>query len=314
MPGRSRQTTLTSILPPDFDFAAAVHSHGFFALAPNDWDADARVLRTTVQTSESALHVSLSVGHSNGRELLRACVPGTSSITAQQRRRVRAAYTRILRLDESLAEFHQLCEANPDLSRARDLRFGRLLRSESLFEDMVKTMCTCNITWRQTLSVVRRLVDRYGSPATNDPRQRAFPAPEQLARTESRRLRSECGLGYRTEWVRAFARQVADGDLDLAAWEQPDLPTGELHQQLRSVRGIGDYAASHVCILLGRYDRLAIDTEVIAHFRRRFPRRRPAPASIRKHYARYAPFAALVYSWEHWSHYADKSGCPSSWT
>jgi len=220
----------------------------------------------------------------------------------------------MLWLDASLADFHRLCAGVAELAEAARLRFGRLLRSESLFEDVVKMMCTCNITWRQTLAIVRRLVETYGEPAVNAPEQRAFPTPARLAAAAADDLRRGCGLGYRSDWVGTLARDVANGRLDLARLEQADLPTEELYRRLRDIRGIGDYAASSLCILLGRYDRVAVDSAMISHYRRRFPRRKPTPANIRKHYDRYAPYPALVYWWELWNHYADQTGHPESWT
>ena len=64
-------------------------------------------------------------------------------------------------------------------------------------EDIVKVMCTCNITWRQTVGMVAALVRRYGAPAENDPPRRAFPQPGGLARARLGDLRRRCGLGYR---------------------------------------------------------------------------------------------------------------------
>ena len=96
--------------------------------------------------------------------------------------------------------------------------------------------------------------------------------------------------------------------------EDPSLTTEELYRQLRAIRGVGDYSASALCTLLGRYDRLAVDTAAIAHYRRRHPRcTKPTAAGVQKHYTRYAPYSALVYWWELWSHYADSNGYPAPW-
>jgi len=304
---------LTRITPPDFDFGMAVQSHGFFALAPNHWDPSSRRLRTTVHTSAGPLHVCVRHCRAGAKGRLHIDVPGLAALSAEVRTTVRTAVGRVLRLDENLGDFHRLCSREPALQAAVERRFGRLIRSQSLFEDLVKTMCTCNITWRQTVAMVRRLVEACGTPALNQPAERAFPTPVQLASVPAADLRTRCGLGYRADWVCELAGQVAAGRRNLDTLESPNLPTDELYRQLRTVRGIGDYAASSLCVLLGRYDRPAVDTEMIQHYRRRFPRRTATPANIRKHYARYAPYSALVYWWELWSHYAGTDGHPDSW-
>jgi len=321
--------------PPDFDFATAVGSYGFFALAPNEWEPKTLALTTVVHAADTVLCIRLRPARCAGRDVLSINVFNQSSrreaanpesaaanrqpalsppLSPAQRDAIHNAVGRMLRLDENLTPFHDLCAADPQLRPIAERRFGRLLRSESLFEDIVKTMCTCNITWRQTVSIVRRLVERHGTPAANEPARRAFPTPDQLASVKADELKSGCGLGYRSEWVHTLARQVADGSFDLGRCENEEMPTDELYKLLRTIRGVGDYAASSVCMLLGRYDRLAIDTELIKHYRDRFPRRKPTPTNIRKHYARFCPHDYLVYWWELWNRYRDETGHPTSWT
>ncbi|MCP4251478.1 MAG: hypothetical protein GY778_30955 [bacterium] len=300
--------------PADFRFTTAVCSHGFFALAPNRWDAPTRTLATAVWAEDAALAVRIRAAA--GGTGLRIEVPGVRVMPAGQRRALRAAVRRILRLDESLADFQERCTNGPDagLAVAANVRFGRLLRSASLFEDVIKTLCTCNITWRQTLTMVDRLVQQYGPEAGNDGRHRAFPGADRLVTADPQRLRKDVGLGYRADWVHALATDVAEGRLDLAALEDPDLPADDLYQRLRCIKGVGDYAASTLCILLGRYDRLAVDSVLMNHYRGRYPRRRATPKLIGRHYARYAPYQALVYWWELWQRHADAAGYPDGWT
>ena len=50
------------------------------------------------------------------------------------------------------------------------------------------------------------------------------------------------------------------------------------------IHGIGDYGASNLCMLLGRYDCLAVDTEMI-RFLRESPRDGAPPDEIRAHVA-----------------------------
>ncbi len=300
--------------PSDFDFQTAVGSYGFFALAPNQWDPEAGRLTTVLPAGELVLGVRITAVRRAGHEGISIDAPEQKSLPPEERKQLLGAANRMLRLDEDFAAFHALCADDAGLSMAAKLRFGRLLRSPTLFEDVIKTICTCNITWAGTQSMVRRMVAEYGSAATNDTQAQAFPTPGELAATTERKLNRTCGVGYRAEWIITFARQVLAGAFDVAKCEDPELPTEELYRYLRTIRGVGDYAASSLCALLGRYDRIAIDTETVKHFRLRFPRRKPTQAKIKKHYARYNPYQYLVYWWELWSRYVDETGHPSSWT
>ena len=46
---------------------------------------------------------------------------------------------------------------------------GRVLRSPTVFEDVVKTICTVNIQWGGTVSMVKRLAGVYGQAPAWDP-------------------------------------------------------------------------------------------------------------------------------------------------
>ena len=300
--------------PEDFDFATAVGSYGFFALAPNRWDPGMGTLTTALEADGLPLEVRITAARRRGGEAIRIEVPGEKSLTGGQSRGALSAARRMLRLDENLTEFHGMCARQAELRPVAEMRFGRLLRSPTLFEDVVKTMCTCNITWRQTLSVVKRLVEHYGNPAVNNASVRAFPKPGRIAATSEKELKEACSVGYRADWIVTFARQVVEGEFDVAKCEDTGLPTDELYRHLRTIRGVGDYAASGLCTLLGRYDRLAFDTVLMDHYRRRFPRRKATAANIKKHYARYHPYEYLVYWWELWNRYLDETGQPTSWT
>lgn len=294
--------------PADFNFTAAVCSHGFFVLAPNRWMPAERELRTVVAVGDERAMTVRVRATAGGRLLLGT----TQAPSPPQKRLIKAAVRRMLRMDEDLAPFHELCRASVSHRSAAEMKFGRLLAGASLFEDMVKVICTCNVTWRQTVAMVDRLTDRWGVPASGG--GRAFPTPAGLARATVKQLKEIGRLGYRADYVRALARQVVDGRLNLESIERFDGPTEELYKQLTAINGIGPYAAGHLCMLLGRYDRPAVDTEMIRFLKTRYPRRRWTPASIRRYYRRWHPYEFLAYWWELWSDYVERHGPSETWS
>ena len=220
--------------------------------------------------------------------------------------------------------------------QAAENGFGRLIRSASLFEDIVKVICTCNVTWRQTVTMVQAIVQHWGVPAAPGERgsceqsrdrkgaesgmspatapAHGFPTPARLARAGEANLKRLARVGYRAGFIQHLARDVADGRLDLQQIEQHTGPTDELCRVLRQIKGVGDYAAGNLAMLLGRYDCLAIDTEMSRLLTRRYPRRTWSPARMRAHYESWRPYQFLAYWFELWQDYVARHGAPEGWT
>lgn len=281
-------STLTLATPRDFRFDAAVGSYGYCQLAPNVWSPGEGVLRTTLRAGGQVVQAVITATPN----ALRLKTDRTVDRAEQQA--IKSAARRMLRLDENLGAFHRM------YPQARKTGFGRLLRSATLFEDVVKTMTSCNVAWPSTVRMNARLCEHFGDGA--------FPTPQALARVEPEQLKEIARVGYRAERIVRLARDVADGRLDLDAFEAPGRDSEELFDALRRIHGVGPYAAANILQHLGRYDRLPIDSECYAHFCRKFELDKPDnPASldhsIREHYDRYAPFQFLVYWHELWSDY-----------
>lgn len=300
--------------PADFQFTSAVCSHGFFVLAPNVWDPHTAALTTTITLDEERA-ARVCVRAADGG----VAIASPGPLAAADRAKVRAAVTRMLRLDESLAGFHARCLASRTHRQAAETGFGRLLRSASLFEDIVKVICTCNVAWRQTVAMVAAIVHHWGVPA-NPPLAKGgsggagFPTPARLARARESTLKRLARVGYRAGFIHALARDVADGRLDLGQLERHHGPTDELCRLLRRIKGVGDYAAGHLAMLLGRYDCLAVDTEMVRLLEHRYPGRDWSPAKMRAHYEPWRPYQFLAYWHDLWQDYVERHGRPERWT
>ncbi|HOW69091.1 MAG TPA: hypothetical protein PKY77_00705 [Phycisphaerae bacterium] len=295
--------------PPDFDFGGAVCSHGFFVLAPNAWEPATRTLRTVITLDENAA-VGIAVRESDRKQLLVTC---PARLSRPQAMTVRTTVRRMLRLDEDFSRFHALCRDSPSHRAAADRRFGRLLRSATLFEDVIKVICTCNVAWRQTVTMIAKLVEHWGVP-TDQGTGQGFPTPVRLAAAGPADLKRIARVGYRADYLHALAVDIAEDRTDLAALEHFPGPTDELYRSLRRIRGVGDYAASNLCMILGRYDRLAVDTEMLRLLKARHPRRRFTPASLRQYYVAWQPYQFLAYWFELWQDYVARHGDSSSWS
>lgn len=169
----------------------------------------------------------------------------------------------MFRAEEDFGRFWRICEEDPALRPARDLRAGALLRAGSLFEDVVKTMLTVNCTWTNTTRMSTRLCQSFGRPARDGDVERfTFPAAKDLARATDAELRAT-GLGYRAPWISRFATDAVSGRIDLDRWVTMEDPQA-LRNEALEVAGVGPYSANHILMTLGHYGMIPPDTEVAA--------------------------------------------------
>lgn len=207
-------------------------------------------------------------------------------LTARDRRRIAGFIARMFRLDDDLSPFYRRIADDEQLSWAA-AGAGRLLSSPTVFEDVVKTICTTNCAWSATIRMTTALVARGGG---------AFPEPNLLAATPDAWYRDVARMGYRGPYVKSIARDVAAGALDLDSL----LPVRgrsdeDVEQALLALPGIGPYAAAHVMQLLGRHHRLVLDSWTRPTYLRLAKKKRAADASIRRAFARYGEHAGLAF-------------------
>ncbi|MDQ6821710.1 MAG: hypothetical protein M3076_15480 [Actinomycetota bacterium] len=200
----------------------------------------------------------------------------------------------MLRLDEDLSSFYAVAAADPALAWAA-AGSGRMLRSPTVFEDLVKTICTTNCAWSGTVRMVGALVGERGIPVEGKPELRTFPGPGALAAADESFYREVARAGYRGAYLRAVAVDVAEGLLDVEAFDDPALPDDEVAERLLGIAGVGPYAVAHMMMLLGRYQRLILDSWTRPKYRRVSGRPRVSDKGIERAFRRYGAFAGLAF-------------------
>ena len=173
---------------------------------------------------------------------------------------------RMLCLDDDLSGFYARAAGDEVLAWAC-AGAGRMLRGATVFEDVVKTVCTTNCAWSATERMVAALVRELGEPApgatAGEVAGHAFPTPHAMASAGADFYREEARAGYRGAYLRAIAAQVDGGELDLEELltrPRSALPDDEVERRLLALPGVGPYAAAHVMLLLGRHSRLVLDS------------------------------------------------------
>jgi 3-methyladenine DNA glycosylase/8-oxoguanine DNA glycosylase len=183
------------------------------------------------------------------------------------------------------------------------------MRSPSLFEDVIKTVTSCNVTWPSTVIMNRRLCEVVG-------RAGAFPTARRLARARAGTLRGRCRVGYRDQRIIELSRMFASGALDPEWFEDPATPDDAVWDRLTDLPGIGPYAAANIMQLLGRYSRLPVDTETIRHAKLLLGYRGPVRKimkSVHRHYAPFGAHAFRSYWFELWAFYEQRRGPAWTW-
>jgi N-glycosylase/DNA lyase len=200
----------------------------------------------------------------------------------------------MLRLDEDLSGFYAAAADDPKLAWAT-AGAGRMLRSPTVFEDVVKTICTTNCAWSGTERMVGAIVGELGTQAIGAPERRAFPTPDVLAAVGEGFYRDIARAGYRGPYLRALATSVAEGQLDLERFNDPALPDDEVAEALLAIAGVGPYAMAHVMMMLGRYRRLVLDSWTRPKYRRVSGRPRVTDKGIERAFRSYRAFAGLAF-------------------
>lgn len=283
--------TLTIPTPPAFNFWRTVYSHGWCALLPFKIDKEEQTFQRLLVLRNGSM-VNCTMLDSSG--VLKAKVEISSRLTTDQRQDILGQIRACLRLDEDFSEFHDEARRHKEFRWVPKIGAGRMLRAPTVFEDVVKMICTTNCSWALTETMVNNLNSHLGRHF--DGAVYSFPTPEAIAGSSETYLRKNIRAGYRSPYLLQLAEYVAGGKLDIESWRSSPPTTEELFKQARSVKGMGDYAAGNILKLLGRYDYLGLDSWVRSKFCEIHKRgRRVTDKTIERHYAEYGKWRGLFF-------------------
>jgi N-glycosylase/DNA lyase len=273
--------------PAGFDFKRTLISHGWCDLLPFEWVDNSTLVR--VLDVGDAAPVTVTV--TGDRQSLNV---GTSrKLGKRALARVERDVRHVFRLDERLEEFYASVSGDPEFAWIARDGAGRLLRSPTVFEDLVKSITTTNCSWALTTKMVKELVNNLGREAADG--RRAFPTPEAMAAQPVEFYREVVRAGYRSEYLKELAGRVASGELNVESWLTSGLSTADLKREMKRVKGVGDYAAENLLKLVGRYDVLALDSWVRGKFRKVRGRGRACDdKKIARFYSRFGEWRGLA--------------------
>lgn len=295
-----QQLTLT--IPKPYHFAASVCDHGWPALAPFRWTAETATLeRVERLATGQVVLLALQAQDQTGQVQITIDMASDRALTAAELAEVTYNVRWMLKLDRDYNDFYALAARHAWIGRVVSQGRGRLLRSPVLWEDVVKTIATTNVTWGNTKSMIARLVETLGDPFPLDPSRRAFPTPHQVAQADPALFANLIRMGYRNAYVQQLAQEVVTGTRDLEGLRQSPLRGAALKKAVKSIKGIGDYAAHTLMMILGDYSEVPIDSEYRSFvLGRYFAGQTPTAKELAAIYADWGEWKYLAYWFDHY--------------
>jgi len=279
---------ITIKTPSDFNFRRTVLSHGWCALLPFEFDKATWTL-VRVLDADRRHPVTVRLSPTDGGIKMSP----SQRLGKRAGERVVRDVRHMFRLDDDLREFYRATSTEPDFAWIARACAGHLLRSPTVFEDLVKMICTTNCSWALTEKMVSGLVHELG--CESDDGRKSFPTAAAMAQRPERVFRDRIRAGYRSSYLKELAQRVASGALDVESWLASDSPTKDLMNDIKSVKGAGNYAAENLLKLVGRYDGLALDSWTRAQFARaRNNGRVASDKKIARFYSRFNSWRGLA--------------------
>jgi N-glycosylase/DNA lyase len=281
--------------PANFSFKSTVYSHGWADLKPFQLTDNPMQLTYVVNLAPKVVK-ALTISDSGSNKIN---INSGDELQSKEKDQVKKIVTRMFRLDEDYDEFYELASKSDNFSWVLKFCAGRMLRCGNLWEDMVKMLCTTNCTWRLTQIMTENLTFKLGSGKnmkSNEEIVYSFPQPADIANQTEDYLRNEIKMGYRAPYLLEFSRAIVNGEINLEAFEDNSIETGDLYKKIRNIKGFGDYAVSNLLKLLGRYDFLGADSWSRQKFFDKHKKGKSvSDKKIYSHYNKYGKWAGLFF-------------------
>ena len=278
-----------------FNFLSVVNSHGWVQLAPFRFNETDQVLFYTGCLSNGRVIDYRITGTQEGVDVN---IPGRLSKAEQNE--VAEKVTWMFGLDQDFQPFYKTANKEPKLRHAQKLARGRVLRSPTFFEDVLKTILTTNTLWAATKRMNLNLIASFGEPLAGTG-FKAFPAPARIAASSPEVLREAIRVGYRAPYIHELAVRTASGELDLESYKTSALPTLELRKELMKIAGVGPYAAANLLMILGRSDFIPIDSYAMKMVSLEWYKGKPVTAKqVEKVFEKWGEYKGLAFWFWDW--------------
>jgi len=275
-----------------FKFLSVVNSHGWIQLAPFRFQNNT-VYYADRLSADRVIEYRISDA-SDGVQI------ETDKLNRTEQSEVKEKISWMFGLDQDFSPFYKAARKEPKLRHSQKLARGRVLRSPTFFEDVIKTILTTNTLWAATIRMTSNLIASFGDPLPGTD-FKAFPTPERIAASSPELLREAVRVGYRAPAIHELASRVASRELDVESFKASTLPTLELRKELMKIRGVGPYAAANLLMILGRHDFIPIDSWALKVVSHEWYRGKPITAKqVEKRFEKWGEYQGLAFWFWDW--------------
>ena len=246
-----------------FSFIAAMKTHGWFQLPPFYWNEKAGELLWIMRLKGAVSPVRIKpLRETKTHAWLQFKLDDSSA-----QKVVEYKFRYIMNIDLDLSGFYQLCGQDGVLAHAPERGIGRLMRAESLYEDVFKSICGTNIQWKQAVKMIHNIA-QLGDVAAGT-NYHLFPSPQQVLNAGESYLKEKGRVGYRSGYLINLADRFVKGEADAAAAENGEMSPMELKKYFLSFKGIGKTTAHYLMALYGHFEEMSVDSLVLKYMAQR---------------------------------------------
>ncbi len=266
-------------------------SSGWAELAPFQTDERRRTMKGVLRCL--GREIVKVEAHQESLDSLTAVVESKSQASNRILKDVQRQIESCLRLDEDYSSFYEIIADEEEYRWIPESGAGRVFRSPTVFEDVVKTIMSTNCRWVQTKAMVKRLCSKVGKHYGGD--LYSFPTPEGLLEAGEEFLVKEVRAGYRSRYLIDLTKRISSDQIEVEGWRHSRLSDEELAKDIRGLRGVGEWGTKNILQLVGRYSHLALDSWVRKQFYKIHTGGRVVPDSeVERHYERFGSWKGLV--------------------
>ena len=278
----------TIFMPDQFNYQMTLFSHGWYLLAPFRYDAETNTLYRVHQLGDGCV-IQIAIKSAENDIVIE--VDGVESISPDQQNEIIDCIKRIFNFDWDLSAFYEAMSAYDNYRWIAQKQAGRMFIAPTVWEDLVKTLLTTNTTWSQTIAMTARFCE-LGQ--TSQDKRSAFPPPAEIVAIPFEEFHEQVRAGYRSQYLYELATNLVEGTLQIENWYQDNITSQELYKAVKSLKGFGDYSAGTMLRLLGKFDRLAIDTACRSAYKRVTDSETATDKEIHAYYRQFEEWQGLV--------------------
>lgn len=266
--------------PKNYDLKSVILSHGWSGLAPFNV-VNPTTIRFGLHLSGKPVDVTLAA---HGAKVFIEA----NLITKE----MQSAVAYMFRMEDDMQGFYSHAKKE-NRAWIEKNNMGRMLRAQTIFEDVVKMVLTTNCSWAFTKKMVNTLMETLGEKTPQG--LGLFPLPEKFASKSEAFYRDKIRSGYRSPHLPKIGKLFSKGLIDTQSWLDPQKPTERIRKEILSIPGAGPYVADNILKLLGRFDYLGIDSWVRKRLTELWNKKKPVTdAQIEKAYQSHHRYQGMI--------------------